>query len=482
MKRDRQIQIFSLSFLDTFCCALGAMILLFILNSQILSRTVKQSAARYQAKAAEAWQERTKAEKERQLALELRDQALLAKNLAQQSQEAALQAEQKAAQSQREAMIFQQQAQQQRDAAQKAEQLAKAAQLAAEAALKDAAVAQEKLEASQQNLANSNAELIKINQILRDVMNENKTGEQKLKDLTTQYDALLQDYQALKKAQQDNQNSLIHAKGNQSKLQSQLDQITQQYQQIQTQLQQAKEQLQATLNQNQSLQSRLELKNKETKAQSQSVQSQAETLRTYEQRIETLQQQIAQNAEKSLFGIKLQYHKVVILLDRSGSITSNNWKPLVIKTCSEILQHCDVDEFAIIAFSSEMLFYPHRRGMTAAGTKEEKEKAIRWVEKDLPFEGATHLRQALQMAYEDYGEVDAIFILTDGLPEERGHTSLFLQDEIVKNIRYQVGQKNKAKIIAISIGYPPTNAQQYIEIYKYLHRIAELTGGQYLGK
>lgn len=481
MKHEKEIQIFSLSFLDTFCCALGAMIFLFILNSQILTETVKKAALRYQAKAEEAWQERTKADKEKKLAIEFRDKAIVAQNLAEQSRSQAEQAAQQAAKSQAEAINFQQQAVEQRDIAIQSQNQAREAQINAEKALQDVKVAQQQIQIAQKALEERNQQLIAVNNTLREIVNENKTNDQKMKDLSQKYDSLLQAYQALEKSQQDNQIALINAQGEKDNLQNRFHQTSQQYQQIQQQLKQATEQLKIIQNQNTQYQTRLDVKNQESQNYIQATQKQQEIIKTYESRIQTLQQKLAQNDEKSIFGIQLKYKRIVLLVDRSQSIVQNSWKSLMIQTCSDILQHCEVDEFAIIAFSSDMRFYPSRRGVSTSGNIEEKKKAIAWIANDMPFGGATHLLQALRIAYEDYGNLDAIFILTDGLPEEQGRTSEYLQEMIVKDIQYQARQ-NKTKIIAISIGYPPTNAQQYIEIYKYLHRISALTDGQYLGK
>ena len=102
--------------------------------------------------------------------------------------------------------------------------------------------------------------------------------------------------------------------------------------------------------------------------------------------------------------------------------------------------------------------------------------------KDLSKIDKTELSDKVLAFYENYGEIDAIFLLTDGLPAARDRTTESLQKEIVKYIQKKVSDKITTKIITIAIGYPPTSSQEYIDIYKYLHQISDLTGGQYLGR
>ena len=66
MKKQREISVFSISFIDVFCCALGAMILIFVINSQHLNNTVKSSVEKYRQKAAEAKRERNLARQSRE--------------------------------------------------------------------------------------------------------------------------------------------------------------------------------------------------------------------------------------------------------------------------------------------------------------------------------------------------------------------------------------------------------------------------------
>jgi hypothetical protein len=213
-----------------------------------------------------------------------------------------------------------------------------------------------------------------------------------------------------------------------------------------------------------------ELQNRETEAESR------------DKKIATLERDLAKKEDRSLFGIRLNYQRILFLFDRSGSIVQNNWKEVIVGTCREILQNCDVEEFAIVAFSSEMLFYPPSRGLMYAGSTENKQKAIQWLDRDLLFGGSTHIHEALKIAYEEYGKLDAIFLVTDGLPSAQNRTPESIQREIIRYIEAQVRKKVETRVITIAIGYPPADAQQYADIYKYLHEISNLTKGQYLGR
>lgn len=496
MKPERQINIFSVSFLDVFCCALGAMILIFILNSQMLSNTIKDSVAKYRSKAEEAAQEKAKALQERNIALQAkeesrkdRDRALKAKNLAEKAEKEALRSAELAKEAQ-------QIAEEQKELAHQAEQEAQVAKEKMELALAESLAAQEAMKKAQDNMQQKNNELEKSNENLQQLLQTNKNLDDSIKKLVQNNESLQSTYnQAIQEKENLDQQIIalqkekIELENQQKQLLSQQKQLLSQQKQLKSQNQKLNEDKQNALNRNSELEQRLASKEIDVQSWEQQIQSKEQSLWNREQelqnkenRIKALEEMLAKKEDKSLFGVQLHYNRIIFLVDKSGSIIQNKWKNVLIDTCQEILLNCEVDEFAIIAFSSSLKFYPSRRGLLSSGSIENKNKALQWLNHDITFSGATHLHEAIKVAYEEYGTLDAIFILTDGRPETAVRSPESLQKEILEYVQKKVNNNIKTKIIAISIGYPPASYKEYQAIYDYLHKISNLTNGQYMGR
>ncbi|WP_372368439.1 VWA domain-containing protein [Candidatus Uabimicrobium sp. HlEnr_7] len=480
MKKQREISVFSISFIDVFCCALGAMILIFVINSQHLNNTVKSSVEKYRQKAAEAKQERNLARKSREEAQKARDLANQTRDIAESAEKDALRSKYLAEKASKEAL-------EKAHAAQQAIQQAKTAQNQAQVATQKLRKTQIRSEIVNQDLQKKNQLLKEKNQALEAITQQKEISNKELQNLMAQYKKLQQLYDVSQKARKELRENATEVASQNKSLQERVSDSRQQKQIAQQQLDEINSASQKIADQNKTLISRLESKEQQLKDIEAQIKQREQEIEQKEDAIETLEETLKKKGDKSLFGIKLKYKRIVFLLDKSGSIISNHWKKVIIDTCEEVLQHCEVDEFAVVAFSSNMKFYPKSKGLMAAGDEQNKNNAVHWLKRKLRFGGSTYVHEALRIAYEDYGNLDAIFLLTDGLPYAPKQSSSDLQKQILDYIRKKQGSGSKTRIITIAIGYPPTEdgkkeKTQYADIYKYLHTLSELTNGQYVGR
>lgn len=489
MKKEREINIFSISFIDVFCCALGAMILIFVLNSSMLSNIIKDAVQKYRQKTEEAKKERALAVKSRNAARISRDEAIKAKAQALQSRNDAEKAEQEALESKKLAIIARDEAQKSRIAAMEAERKSKKTTQRLNTTLEKAKQMYIAQREANKILKKRNKDLEDINQTLRDLIKSNKMQDKKLRVILTKYKKLQKNYAILRKNKNALKEKIIILNSDKTKLTEEQKLLEKWYKEAKRKNTLLRGRYEKLINRNNNLSSRLGSKSNQLRSRERIIAQKEREIRNREIEITIKEKQIIRlrkllekKADKSLFGIKLKYQRIVFLFDRSGSIIQNNWKSVIINTCKEILSQCEVDEFAIIAFSSRMAFFPQRRGVMAAGGKRNNTRAINWLKNSVRFGGSTHLHQALEIAYEEYGNLDAIFLITDGLPSAVGRSSTSLQKQIIRYIKAKVRKNITTKIITIAIGYPPANAKEYADIYKYLHQISELTGGQYLGR
>jgi chemotaxis protein histidine kinase CheA len=467
MKREpRELVMFNLSFLDVICCALGALILLFVITSQHLNKTVSQAVERYEEEA-----------KKVSFAVQkYREEATRANSAADTAERMELRM---------------------REARQQAE-------IQELAALESRKLAETNM---QQALASS----IRAEKLEKIAQEENAQLKQTLKELeeTTQKRQLaVQEINALRQQLETLQKALGEQSSEQGKLSAELTKSEEQLQSLleKTGDEQTKliQELRVLRDSNGKKDAELEEIRKEKRLLAQQLEEltkdlsrsseKVETVKSMEadreqqlhlaqRKIQKLEEQLKVLGKKSIFGIEPRYSRVVFLVDRSGSIVHSKIKPVIIDTFSQVLSHCEIDEFALIAFSSNMYFYPIRQGTMLDGRDEHKKEVAQWYENQ-SFTGQTNIRQAIKHAYEDYGNLDAIFILTDGLPREgnKEATPGIIEDikrYVKAKVQEQKTQAVKTRIITISIGVPP---DEHKEVYEFLHSLSELTEGQYLGR
>jgi uncharacterized protein with von Willebrand factor type A (vWA) domain len=144
-----------------------------------------------------------------------------------------------------------------------------------------------------------------------------------------------------------------------------------------------------------------------------------------EQRLLT-QRTVASPAQ--FFGIRVESHRVIFVIDVSGSMLEpmlgrRQGKQLAarIDVAKVELVHAieNLEKgalFNILAFSNGVERW-QKRGIGTNSDQDRKE-ALEWVA-DLRADGATNLFDALQMAFQD-PDVDTIFVMSDGEPTSGG--------------------------------------------------------------
>ncbi|MEK7485523.1 MAG: hypothetical protein AABZ60_14455 [Planctomycetota bacterium] len=461
MRREfRELSTFSLSFLDVICCALGAIILLFVLNSQKLTQDVdkalddvSESVRKYRTEAERANLAASAAERMELKMRQARNEAEDSAKSAQESRTLAL----KNRDSAEEAKIRAEKAEQ--SAKQEAEQMKKTLSeleqaLAEEEKLRqETSLLQKSIDALQQKLGEETSHKGELSEALTKSTNQLKSILDKSGDEQTK---LLQELRVLRETNGQKDAELQELKKQNQLLSDQLKELNQDKFHASEQLG--------------------ELKSMETDRE--------EQLKLAQKKIKLLEEQAKNLGAKSIFGIQPQYKRVLFLLDCSGSIEqSPKVKEMIMQTFTEVINHCAIDEFALVGFAASMHYFPEREGLMMDGREEHKKLASEWYRKQT-FKGQTFLRVALEKAYEEYDDIDAIFILTDGAPREGGTESTpYLIEKIKQYVRAQVqkqkGGKIQTRIVALATGVPP---QEHEKVYQFLHEITDLTGGQYLGR
>jgi hypothetical protein len=130
------------------------------------------------------------------------------------------------------------------------------------------------------------------------------------------------------------------------------------------------------------------------------------------------------HVKAEFFGIKLYSHRVIFIIDISGSMQEGLLNPYEGKSDAtridvakgELLKCVTALDtgafFNILIFSSGVEKW--NKGSLAAANEKNREEAKSFIEKLAPF-GGTNLYDAVKLAFED-PDVDTIFIMSDGEP------------------------------------------------------------------
>ncbi len=165
---------------------------------------------------------------------------------------------------------------------------------------------------------------------------------------------------------------------------------------------------------------------------------------------------VEQAGESKFFGIQIISHRVLFVIDVSGSMEEAvrneflDGTPMTrlqvakreLKKCIEALEPGAF--FNIVTFSSDVERW--MEGALAAANTENREQAIMYVT-DLLTGGGTNLYDAIQHAFEDQ-DVDTIYVMSDGEPSVGGETEPFVIREHVQ----QWNEHRKIEINTIGIG------------------------------
>ncbi len=167
-------------------------------------------------------------------------------------------------------------------------------------------------------------------------------------------------------------------------------------------------------------------------------------------RQEQEERRLRQLTNASFFGIRIESHRVIFILDISGSMNEPTRGKYVGQSGDTRMSVAQRElKAAIDALDSEALFniVTFSNGVdrwldrgVAGATGKTRDEAKAWIDRLGAF-GATNLYDAIQLAFEDQ-EVDTIFILSDGEPNVGGQTDPHM-------IRQHVARWNEQRRIMI---------------------------------
>lgn len=179
---------------------------------------------------------------------------------------------------------------------------------------------------------------------------------------------------------------------------------------------------------------------------------------------------------KELIGLVGDLKKVVLVVDRSGSMGRDNlWKP-ALAVISSWLDFVEVDQCALVVFSSKSDVFPidgsylDFRGPEAAANRAKLNKVLAEIQPS----GGTFTRGALIDAYAHAG-VDTIILFTDGEPNDGNSDKIDLAE--VEKIYRLIDEHPGVRINVVGLGnyFGP-------ELSKFLRTVKEKSQGTFLGR
>lgn len=195
---------------------------------------------------------------------------------------------------------------------------------------------------------------------------------------------------------------------------------------------------------------------------------------------------------QELLGLKGCMTNVCILLDRSGSMSiGDRWKD-ALSVVGAWLCYLPIQRCVLITFNDHYIAYPAAGLFTAVG-KEGATNRVSLIKRlrELMPNGNTDTLSALKRAYSYAGEdkADTIILFTDGAPYvPPPSTSRSVTSEAGRRIRYSKEQMEAVLVLARSHPDVPVNVvaignyYEEGELTKFLLKLAEQTGGVFLGR
>jgi len=193
--------------------------------------------------------------------------------------------------------------------------------------------------------------------------------------------------------------------------------------------------------------------------------------------LQTTLENIRQEAmSQQVVGLKGDFHRVVIVIDRSGSMKyRHKWNEsrAIIATW---LKYLPVDECALVTFNDTVSTYPENGAfLDLHGPNREANRGILLDRLNaLKPEGNTNTLAALHRAY-SYGEVDTIILFTDGFPDSGSNR---FNQEMARAI-YRLCQRHGTNVPINTVGLGKYFDRR-LEVF--LRRLPELTGGTFVGR
>lgn len=165
-------------------------------------------------------------------------------------------------------------------------------------------------------------------------------------------------------------------------------------------------------------------------------------------------------AKLNFMGIQVRTSRVAFVIDKSGSMSGDQWEKLVYTLEPIINGLYEPSDFNIIAFGSSP--EPFRKTMVEA-TSTSKLEAINWLNGVDPS-GGTNVISALETAFND-PELETIILLTDGYPNSAPESIYAQVDEWQR--------KRKKSVVIHAVSYQSTRGKDF------LRELAKRNGGRF---
>jgi len=180
---------------------------------------------------------------------------------------------------------------------------------------------------------------------------------------------------------------------------------------------------------------------------------------------------------QQLVGLKGDLHRVVFVVDRSGSMNKGSRWEFARDVIQTWLQRLPIESCALVTFNEEVTAFPADGTfleVVGPGGAENRARLMAQL-RILQPRGHTNTLIALQKAYE-YPGVTSIILFTDGFPDPNGKQ---IFDRAMAEEIYALCKTQGLSVPVNTIGLGDYFDKQFGE---FLRRIPQETGGTFLGR
>jgi uncharacterized coiled-coil DUF342 family protein len=180
--------------------------------------------------------------------------------------------------------------------------------------------------------------------------------------------------------------------------------------------------------------------------------------------------------KRELVGLTGDFKRVAILFDASGSMNEQGRWASARKVVEAWVAHLEMREFCVIVFNSSLTVYPENGSLLRFDGQDgdQRRRELTQYLSDVKPIGGTFTRLAFERAYQ-IKDLDTIILFTDGAPNN-GDSSVFDPAEAEKIYKLCQSHPN-VTVNTVGLGdyFKP-------ELSGFLMKVAEITGGSYLGR
>jgi Mg-chelatase subunit ChlD len=178
-----------------------------------------------------------------------------------------------------------------------------------------------------------------------------------------------------------------------------------------------------------------------------------------------------------LIGLQGGFRRVVVVVDRSGSMKADHRWAEVRAIIATWLQHLPFQQVALVVFNDTVDTFPAAGGYLdlAAATNASlaRQNLLRYLTGIEPA-GNTDTLSALRRAYA-YPDVDSIILFSDGYPDRGGNRFDRQMADAIYALCRSHGRHTPINVIGVGRYFDP-------RLGKFLMTVARLTGGTFIGR